>query len=707
MRVLRFLAPVVAAAAVALAAGLARASIDVELPAKTKVRTAILPAGEVETFRLNVAAGTLLDVTATPKRKSGLVLTAELRDESDAVVDLGAGAVANGRVKARKVALASSGTYTLRLSGSGTGEYTLTIAAKPPVPGPRGKTLKLDLRGVVLGTPAGGEVAVGRLVDAAGGTVAVGDQDSDLDGVVVTVPADAFATPTLVTIRSARVPVAPTDDARQASGPAVELGPSGKTFGQPVTVTLPFDITQVPADADPADLRVLVVEKNGTSFTVVPTSVDALGGTVTLSATGFSVCIPISVPGVARVGLTPGGAEYWLLEQNASMETSPTDDSRGRAFDMSVGEVSLFGDGTFEYSQEERLISWSDASVANTFSTTAEAAAGDGTYTYGADGRTIRFDTGEPQPLVAYATRDARYMVAREAHVGDPEVSNLLFLRKPSEAPPVSSLKGKWNALGQEISFENVQSSGPLGLGFSRFTGTMTFDGEGGFKFTDVGRHFDFDGGSASFVASGDTEAGAGTYTAEPDGTFKLTFPPDEPGGSADTLRAFPAEGLDVLFVVDDQPCGSCTMFFVLVRQSSGFAASRISGEYRGATMEFQPELLGGGAPTAPDAQMHDQLVRLEFGPGSAFNIELDEHDVIRNGSVAGGIEVVDAPAQGTGKWSVTKSGGIKIAVTGANDADAGFLVPAADFGVIGTRVASPTDDFMFGFLLKPPPAKN
>jgi len=706
IRAVRSLAPA-ALAALALAAPHAGAAVDVQVPLKAKARGTILPEGEIEIYRFDADAGTVINLSISPKKGLPLSMGAILRGPDGAVVALGEGAVDGGKVKAKGVALATTGSYVLRVAAEGTGEYSLSLSGKPPVKGPKVKTLKLDLRGGSLGAPAGGETVLSRIVDETGGTVLVDDPGSDLDGTSVDVPPGAFDGPTILTIRSSPPAVSPVDDDRQASGPSVEFGPSGATFADAVTVTLPYDLASVPAGEDPQDLKVLVVEDDGSSLTVNPSTVDEDARTVTVQTTSFSVCVPISVPGVARIGLDPGGDEYWLLIQGASMQTDGSDDSRAREFGLFVGEVSLYGDGTFQYSEEDRVISWSDASMGSTFSSTAEADSGSGTYSYGADGQSLLFDTGEPTPLPVRVTRDARYMTGREALPGEASVSNYLFLRKHTDPLSPASLQGTWNAVGLEVSFNSTGSPDPLGMRLHRISGAFTFDGEGGFGATEAAKKAEFDSSTGNWSMRSESDSGGGTYAVQGDGTALLTFPPEDPGDTGDILRLFPGDGLDVMFAVDDQPCGDCTFFIALVRQSEDFASSLVAGNYRFLNMDFEPDAFGENGRFAPDLRLQDEEISVDFASNGTASADQSHHSIRRDSGVAGGVSVENTSDSFNVSWTVDRKGKFAFVVPGENAAPVGFLVPGGDFGALGTSTSSGSDDFLLGFLLKPPPPRD
>lgn len=696
-----------ALAALALAAPAALAGIDVEVGLKAKAKGTILPEGEVETFRIDAVAGSVLNFAASPKRNVSITMGAELRDPDDLVVALPAGSVDQNKVKAKGIALTKTGTYTLRILAEGTGEYSLSIAGKAPKGSPKPKMRKLDLRGGVLGAPAGGETVLSRIVDETGGTILVDDPTSDLDGAALDIPAGAFDGPTPVTISTSPPAVSPTDDDRQASGPSVLLGPSGTEFSQAITVTLPYDPAQVPANADPQDLEVLIVEDDGSTTTANPSAVDEEAETVTVQTTSFSVCIPISVPGVARLGLNPGGDEYWMLNQFATMnDGGQTNDSRGRQFETEIGEVSFYGNGTFAYSSENRDLSYTDPFNGNSFTSTAEANSGAGTYTYGPDGRSIQVDTGEGSPLELRVTRNARYMIGREGSGTDTGVGNFLFIRKNTLPLSSASLQGTWNVMGVELSIDNYNSPGTLGLRPHRLSGTVAFDGAGGVRMTASAKKARFDYSTGTWSMESESEGGGATYAVQEDGTVVITTAPEGEGETGDVLRLFPGEGLDAMFFVDDQPCGDCTFYAILVRQSADFDASIVQGNYRFLSMIYEPDSYGDEGSFAPDLRMQAEEVSLDFAAGGTASGSQSQHAIRRDPGTPGGVGVENTTDTFNLSWSVDRKGKLTLQ-TGDSGAPVGFIVPGGDFGTLGTSTSSNSDDFLFGFFLKPPPATN
>jgi hypothetical protein len=248
------------------------------------------------------------------------------------------------------------GELTLLLENLGpAGDIGVTIKVKPK----KLKAQKRDFRGTVLGHPGGGESYLSRIVGSQGGTVGIDDSESAIDGAQVVLPGGALPGDTEIGVSTApEPPLGSADD--QAAGPAVDLQPSGILFDVPVAVTLPFDPALLPVGADGSDLRVLIVEDNGSSREVEPDSVDAESGLLTVSTSGFSVCIPIVERGTPRVGVDAGGDEFWLLGLNGRLAPGESGDSRSRWVGCEAGVVSFFGDLTYQFASTEKVLSWSN-----------------------------------------------------------------------------------------------------------------------------------------------------------------------------------------------------------------------------------------------------------------------------------------------------------------------------------------------------------
>jgi hypothetical protein len=138
-----------------------------------------------------------------------------------------------------------------------------------------------------------GQKTRSAVVGATGGSVSNG-------GSSVTIPAGAL--PGNVTITNTETPEAPAPSGAAVVGTAYTFGPEGQTFAVPVTVTLAFDPSKLPAGHTAADIVVFTAPVGSTQFT-------SLGGTlvdathIAAQTTHFSVF----EPGVA-MGSTDGGA---------------------------------------------------------------------------------------------------------------------------------------------------------------------------------------------------------------------------------------------------------------------------------------------------------------------------------------------------------------------------------------------------------------
>jgi hypothetical protein len=131
------------------------------------------------------------------------------------------------------------------------------------------------------GGPDSGASTVQKVIGASGGTVTNGDTS-------VTIPAGALSADTTVTVTSTP-DAAPPSDATPVGAPYT-FGPEGQQFAQPVTVTLPFDASRLPAGAHPSDVVLFTAPAGTTNFV-------SLGGMlvdsshVSAQTTHFSVIV--------------------------------------------------------------------------------------------------------------------------------------------------------------------------------------------------------------------------------------------------------------------------------------------------------------------------------------------------------------------------------------------------------------------------------
>jgi hypothetical protein len=151
---------------------------------------------------------------------------------------------------------------------------------------------------------------------ATGGTVALSG------GAAVQIPAGALATDTTITIQQSTI-TAPTSTV----GAVYDLGPSGTTFSQPVTVTIP-----VPAGT--TDAAIWTKPAGTAHYTSLPTTVS--GGVATAQATHFSVFL---VGPVDLNGTWAGLVAYSYANPNGTSGTGST--MQAREVTQDVGDVTL------------------------------------------------------------------------------------------------------------------------------------------------------------------------------------------------------------------------------------------------------------------------------------------------------------------------------------------------------------------------------
>jgi hypothetical protein len=152
---------------------------------------------------------------------------------------------------------------------------------------------------------------------ATGGTVTLPG------GAVIEIPAGALASDTTITIQQSGG-AAPTG----AVGAVYDIGPSGTTFSQPVTVTLP-----VPAGT--TDAAVWTRPAGAAHFTSLPTSVS--GGVATAQASHLSVFV---VGPIDLSGTWAGLVEF--ISTNANGSPGPSGSTmQSRDVTQDVGDVTL------------------------------------------------------------------------------------------------------------------------------------------------------------------------------------------------------------------------------------------------------------------------------------------------------------------------------------------------------------------------------
>jgi hypothetical protein len=788
------------------------AEIDVEVPPVVAVQST-LSAGETEDYRFHAEAGALLTVTVAAAKRTQLTLALELHDGSDATVIVPAELITDlgKKVTWKQFVIPATDDYRLRVSGTGSGAYSLALAVKPqkkwsttlsfagagpldfpfsapqgstvvvtatrtkgsaaapalgtvtgpaaysqdlstagrktptshtaplgalPVGGdftlsvgnegaagdvavvvvvkpPKAKPRKFDLRNVSLGRPGGGETLVARTVDPTGGTVSADDPASDLHGASVTIPAGALTTSLLISVGSTDTPRLGSE-ADQAAGPAVDLQPSGTTFSTPATVTLPYDLALLPADARPDDIRIRIVEDDGSATEVAPDSVDTVNGIVTARTSGFSVCVPVVLRGTPRLGVDAGGDEFWFCGLSANFGTDfGQNDSRYRSMRLEEGVVSFYGDYTFQVASQKTTHQWSNSDsgqgqVDGTVTTTVSPDSLTANWAYGADGQTIELavqDTGVP---VFMMSRDGNVLSSRPVDSSDTQAESIFCFRKPAGTPTVAAVAGTYQGVGFEFHAESQGVGSPADISPRRIFGTMTIGTDGGasISFTQRNAHYDSSTGQwSSEVKTGSITDG--TVTVEQQGTFLATFP-DQNGEAVDPIRIYPCRDYKGGFLTNATPKNGNFLVLLFVRMGSGMSTSSVDGTWRGGT--FDPDvqsydITGTSTIHAADFSVSAEGITGTFNGSSSGSIAFHDHNVQRDNTVAGGVFVQEKDETASFSVSVTSKG--KLTLATSEGAGVGAIAPDASFAVLGADVSnSGQTDYFVGVIVRSPPHK-
>lgn len=157
-----------------------------------------------------------------------------------------------------------------------------------------------------------------------------GGSVSTSNGTTVTVPPGALGSARTITITPSPSTSGPAG--ATVVGTPYVFGPEGLTFSSPVTVTLVYDPTLLPAGKSASDVTVFTAPLGSTTFTSLPTTpVDATH--VSAPTTHFSVFVPAVADGDAAV---PDGA----VGEDASGDATSNEDAGVQDGGVSDGGVT-------------------------------------------------------------------------------------------------------------------------------------------------------------------------------------------------------------------------------------------------------------------------------------------------------------------------------------------------------------------------------
>lgn len=188
--------------------------------------------------------------------------------------------------KVKKLPLPSAAAYQATINDTGGlgGAVSFKVTLKQAKPTKR----KIAVTDAQIGKGGGGDSALGVIIGAGGGGFTVdGAEAGEIQGAGVDVPPGAVSGDTVFIIGTAPT-VEPPDPNVEGSGPTVFFGPEGQTFDEPVTVTIPVDLTLFGGDF--ANLQIYQVDGNGAQTLVDPTSyvIDQQNNTVSFPALHFT-----------------------------------------------------------------------------------------------------------------------------------------------------------------------------------------------------------------------------------------------------------------------------------------------------------------------------------------------------------------------------------------------------------------------------------
>lgn len=154
-----------------------------------------------------------------------------------------------------------------------------------------------------------------QVVGTTGGEVT--DEES---GLTVVIPDGALVEETEIEIGSFNV----IPDGANTYGEMVLLGPSGLTFAEPVTISVPYGPERLPAGFDAEELLLLRYDQAAEEWFALESSVNTANQTVTATTTAFSGFVAGQMLGVSTEPVESDRPESFSLQQNYPNPFNPS-----------------------------------------------------------------------------------------------------------------------------------------------------------------------------------------------------------------------------------------------------------------------------------------------------------------------------------------------------------------------------------------------
>lgn len=261
-------------------------------PAKVPVAATLAP-GETTTVPFTTDAGGTATFSVAPaKGSAALARLIDVRNADDSfVLPFSPPAATAKSQRAANVTLPSGGDFLLTIGSAATSPGPGDIAGSivPKLPKLRPRAVTVTAKQIGAGDDA---AAVGQVIGPEGGAVLVGDEITGVAGAAVQIPSGALTFPAAIVIGTSTALAPP--GGLGAAGPAVFFGPEGTKFGEPVTITIPYDVR-----ASTSTVRVFTRDAKGKVTEVLPASLyvfDAGAGTVSFPSSHFSSYQAFSPP---------------------------------------------------------------------------------------------------------------------------------------------------------------------------------------------------------------------------------------------------------------------------------------------------------------------------------------------------------------------------------------------------------------------------
>ncbi|MBA3029921.1 MAG: DUF1566 domain-containing protein [Desulfobacteraceae bacterium] len=204
---------------------------------------------------------------------------------------------------------------------------------------------------------------IASVIGSGGGIVEVESTSSPLDGLSLNIPAGSLGSNMAITVAMEET-IHFSDDETQDIFPVIDLGPSGTTFSQPVSITIPYSEEKLAEKGiiDESSLRVYTYdEEHGVWLPIQTLGIDTVNNTIAAATSHFSL-FAIAGDTLIRHGeLIVGSGYNPVLFMHGIKPGLASQNLKGNAYDtFGIAFEGLYGRGINVYALNYDTAKWID-----------------------------------------------------------------------------------------------------------------------------------------------------------------------------------------------------------------------------------------------------------------------------------------------------------------------------------------------------------